>query len=201
MSRSTGVRLRPVQSQETPAKGMFLVAAKDLRDPNFVRTVVLLVQYGEEGAVGLVLNHPTDVGLSEAFPGMEEEPGNMIHIGGPVARDQIMFLIRPDVPEARTVHVLEDIFFTGDMSAVMSLAGTAGAEIRAYSGYAGWAPGQLDAELARGDWILVEGNPSDVFASAPEGLWGRLIQSLNLKSVLRSNDGGTAKWKQGAQTS
>ena len=181
---------RPIQSQREPARGMFLVAHEQLRDPNFARTVVLLVDYGDDGAFGLVINRMTDFRLSDAFPGLEglSGPRDSIYIGGPVARDQIMFLIRPDAPPAQTVHVMDDVFFTGSLEAVMAVTDERGSDFRAYSGYAGWAAGQLDAEIARGDWIVMPGDPHGVFEADPEGLWGRLMQGLNLKSVQKRSN-------------
>ena len=178
---------RLVQSVETPAKGTFLVAAEGLMDPNFSKSVVLLIDYGEDGAFGIIINRPTEVKLSSAVPGMKGIDSRLdeLYFGGPVARRRLMVLIRPDVPSAKTHPVTDDIHLTGDLVALLKIANTEGGEFRVYMGHAGWSPGQLDAEIARGDWLILPADGDTVFNRDPKLLWKKLTDKSRLRTVLR----------------
>lgn len=180
---------RLVQSQVVPAKGTFLVAKESLMDPNFSKSVVLLTNYGEEGVLGIVINRPTEVKLSSAVPGMKgiEKRLDKLYIGGPVARNQLLILFRPDVPSAKTYHVVDDVYFTGDFLALLKIANVEGGEYRVYAGHSGWAPGQLDAEIARGDWLILPADGDTVFDKDLTQVWQKLTNKNQLRSVLRND--------------
>ena len=166
----------PAPVTESLAVGRFLVAAERVRGGFFRRSVVFLVSYGESGALGLIVNHPSEIALSEVVKGAVDGAGQM-YIGGPVELSTVMVLLRAKSPPARAIRVTGDIFATVDPAILLEHTGKpgAGGDVRVYAGYAGWGPGQLEAELVRGDWIVAsEALEPVIFADAPDELWKRL---------------------------
>jgi len=167
---------RPARAK--PAKGMFLVASSRMMDPNFARTVILLTKYGPDGAVGLVINRPTKVSISHAVPEFSElsRSGEKIWVGGPVARNGLFFLVQTKGEPKESLRVLGDVYLSRSHDLLKELVGDgeSGTVFRVYTGYAGWAPGQLDAELARGDWLVKPADSDSVFFE-DEQLWRNLL--------------------------
>jgi len=159
-----------------PAAGQFLVAARGLADPNFARTVVLLVQHGEEGSWGLVINRPTEVPLSRLFPEERtlKSEASPLFAGGPVSPGRFLLLLRAPRKPLDSLPVFADVFLGWGPAALEDRVSA----FRMYSGYAGWAAGQLEAELARGDWRLLPAEAPLVFDEHPERVWEALIRLL-----------------------
>jgi len=156
--------------------GQLLLASPALYDPNFRRTVVLIGVHSEEGAMGVVLNRPSEVTVSEAVPQLEqtvagEEP---IYVGGPVEPSSIVFLAEFLDPSLAGLLVLGRIGFPAPDADIEELT-QATARGRVFAGYAGWGEGQLDAEVDHGDWIAQTALPEDVFTDVPEELWGSVL--------------------------
>ncbi|MGZ4796232.1 MAG: YqgE/AlgH family protein [Acidimicrobiia bacterium] len=152
-------------------RGRLLVASPDLGDPNFRRTVVLMVAHDAEGAVGLVLNRPTDITLADALPDWmsSSAPPACLFIGGPVQPEAAIGI-------GRGVSAAGDLVI-GDLGAVDLDGDAAGHDsVRVFIGYSGWGPGQLDGEIARGDWLVVDALTSDVVATTPETLWRDVLR-------------------------
>jgi putative transcriptional regulator len=171
------------RSPSKPDKGKFLVASRDLVDPNFIETVVLLVDFNEKGAMGIVINRDTDIPLSEILPDMEALRGRTetVFRGGPVATDGLMLLVRsPDVLEGAE-HVFGDVYVTASRELLESLAAENGQRYRAYAGYAGWGPGQLLLEIEAGSWHIVSAQAATVFDPSPAQVWKQLIRGLSLQ--------------------
>lgn len=160
-------------------KGQLLIAGADLLDPNFHRTVVLVTEHNDEGALGLVLNRPAEATVAEAVPGLTElvaddEP---VFVGGPMEQESVLVLAEFDDPEESASTVFDDVgFVRGDLD--VSLTAAAVRRARVFAGYAGWAAGQLDAELEADGWILAPARAEDVFGSEPEELWGVALRRL-----------------------
>ena len=169
----------PVSGQsggEEPGAGSFLVASRSLIDPNFDQTVILLLEYNEKGAMGLIINRPTEVRLGEMvsdLEGVEDRP-ETVWVGGPVAHWQMIVLIRSAATLADTEKVLEDVLFTGSREVLEDVLQN-DTEFRAYAGYAGWGAGQLDNEIDRGSWHVLPGDPELVFDPTPHELWRELL--------------------------
>ena len=162
--------------QAALSAGRFLVAGEHLRDPNFAKTVVLLLNYGERGARGVVINRRSDVKLAAVFPrisGLRQRP-DTVYLGGPVGRSQLLILLRSDRPRRRAEHVVDDIYLSTSRQALVAALNRGGA-VRVYAGYAGWAPGQLDHEVARGDWHVLPADADTVFSDKPAKVWQELI--------------------------
>jgi putative transcriptional regulator len=165
-------------------RGQLLVAGPGLFDPNFRRTVVLLGEHGEEGAMGLVLNRVSTVTVDDAVPPLaglvgEEE---LVHVGGPVQPQAVVVLADFVEPQRAGALVLDTIgFLPGEVEDEAALGELRRA--RVFAGYAGWGPGQLEEELAEESWLVLPARSSDVFTDAPEALWA---------DVLRRHGGGLA---------
>jgi putative transcriptional regulator len=163
----------------TSTSGRLLVAEPLLGDPNFERTVVLMIEHNPEGALGLVLNRPTDVLVAEALPDWRDLASDpaVLHVGGPVEERSGWCLARALDPEALTgfVPVLGDL---GLVDLTTDPDGYVGhlTDVRLYAGYSGWAPGQLEHELAAEAWIVVDAEPDDPFAPDGAVLWKRILE-------------------------
>jgi putative transcriptional regulator len=157
-------------------RGQLLIAGPALRDPNFWRTVVLVVEHTDDGALGLVLNRPSETTVGEAVAQLEDlvDPGDQLFIGGPVQPSSVIVLAEFEDPGDAALIAFEDI---GVLAAGAPLedAGAGVRRGRAFVGHSGWAPGQLDGELERGDWIVEPARRADVFSAAPDELWSEVL--------------------------
>lgn len=168
-----------VQAQsdgEELAPGSFLVASRGLLDPNFSRTVVLLLDYSDNGALGLIINRPTEVELSRMVSDLEgaEDRSETVWVGGPVAHWQMVLLVRSAAEVEGAERVFEDVHFTASR-VVLERVLDGDVEFRVYAGYAGWGAGQLEGEVQRGGWHVLPGDPEMVFDPAPLEIWQELI--------------------------
>jgi putative transcriptional regulator len=156
--------------------GQLLLASPTLLDPNFRRTVVLIGAHSEEGAMGVVLNRPSQVTVGEAIPQLEPAVNEQetVYVGGPVQPTSIVFLAEFLDPSPAGLLVLGRIGFPAPEADIDELA-EATARRRVFAGYAGWGEGQLDEELHQGDWIAHPARPEDVFTEDPEELWSVVL--------------------------
>ena len=157
-----------------------LVATPALLDPNFSRTVVFMVEHNGEGALGVVLNRPTEVALAEPLPDWSDiatEP-NVAFLGGPVQpQDAVIGLARVRAPEqCDGWQPLVGTIGTVDLARSPAEIPIALESVRVFAGYAGWGPQQLDVELARKDWFVVDALPDDVFTTSPAALWRAVLR-------------------------
>jgi putative transcriptional regulator len=158
--------------------GLFLYAAPGITDSRFAESVILLVEHGREGSMGLVVNRPTDMPIGEAVVNVEEAKASALRVywGGPVQPEAILALVRSPMASAGVKTVLEDVHLTGDLAdvrAALSGPDSAG-RLRVYTGYAGWAAGQLAIEVRAGVWVMDRGSADSVFAADPSTLWERV---------------------------
>jgi putative transcriptional regulator len=156
--------------------GQLLLASPALRDPNFERTVVLIGVHSDEGAMGLVLNRPSDVTIGEAAPQLEDAVGESdpVYVGGPLQPSSIVFLAEFQDPSPAGLLVIGRIGFPAPDAGIAELS-QATERVRVFAGFAGWGEGQLEAELAQGDWIAHTALPEDVFTDVPEQLWSTVL--------------------------
>jgi putative transcriptional regulator len=163
-------RLRP---------GILLFADPELRDPNFSQSVVLLVDYSRGGAMGLIINRPTEIPLKEALPDLDgiQEKSPPLYFGGPVARNSMVVLLRSEKPIEGIKKVLRDVYYTTskDLLEETLQARSSHQGIRVYAGYSGWAPGQLDHEVSRGDWVIGKARTEIIFSKDPSDAWHEIF--------------------------
>lgn len=157
-------------------RGQLLIASPALVDPNFRRTVVLIVAHDDDGAVGLVLNRPTDTEVAEAVPELADlvDPGAVVSVGGPVQNQAVVVLAEwDDLDEAGAV-VFEDIGLMGSEADAERVA-EATRRVRVFAGYAGWGSGQLEAELDEPSWVTEPASGEDVFGDHRD-LWAAVLR-------------------------
>ncbi|WP_190819852.1 YqgE/AlgH family protein [Saccharopolyspora pogona] len=162
--------------------GTLLVAAPQLLDRNFRRTVVYVIHHRAEGTLGVVLNRPSEVAVHDVLPkwGQHASEPQSLFVGGPV--------------EQRTAICLATLRAGENVGAIVGMVGVRGPVglvdldgdpnelvprargLRFFAGYAGWEPGQLAGEIERGDWIVVPALPDDVIADPGAELWGRVLR-------------------------
>ena len=181
------------RSEAPPAatlkKGVLLVAHPSLMDPNFQQTVVLVCEHGADGTLGVIINRPTAVPLSEALPSVSVLKGTsyVLFAGGPVQPDGILMLFRVvEVPDQ--LRKVLDRVYLGLSREVLERVITKPnptETFRAYAGYAGWAPGQVEFEMAMGSWAVVSADPSSIFDKAPETLWEEMVEAIQAPRVIR----------------
>ncbi len=149
--------------------GQLLIAAPQLVD-YFRRTVVLVIEHSDEGAMGLVLNRPTETAVAEAVPALGDlaAEDDVVHAGGPVQPDAVLALGDFEQPIEAGTTVLGTLGLLDPHGPTPALR-----RLRVYAGYAGWAPGQLDSELEQEAWIQADLAPDDPFASGD--LWPTVL--------------------------
>lgn len=170
---------KPAPGARLPAAGHLLIATRELRGPFFAETVILLLDYSAQGALGLVINRPTDALLSELLPETARlsQRRDRVYLGGPVDTGMMTFLLRSDSAPPESVAVAEGVYATSSpdtLRSVIQSPATADG-FHAFAGYSGWGPRQLDAEIGRGDWHVGVATADAVFDDAPGDLWQRLV--------------------------
>jgi len=158
------------------ARGQLLIAGPGLLDPHFWRTVVLVIEHSDDGALGLVLNRPSETSVGEAVPQLEElvDSEQQLFIGGPVQPSSVIVLCEFEDPSDAALISFDDVGVLGTTSTAEELS-VGVREARAFVGHAGWGPGQLDSEVEHGDWILEPGRRRDAFADDPRELWTEVL--------------------------
>ncbi len=177
----------PFQPEVKLSKGKFLVASRQLKDPNFSETVVLLLEYDQLGAMGVVINRPTEVRLSAVLPDMEglRDLKDTLYLGGPVGKNQMLLLIRSGSQPEDSRRVFDDLYVSSSRLLLERLLENSdpGKTFRLYAGYAGWSPGQLDREVVRGGWHVLRADVASVFEKAPAEVWPELIHRSSAQWV------------------
>jgi putative transcriptional regulator len=154
------------------ARGQLLIAGPGLIDPNFWRTVVLVIEHTDEGALGLVLNRPSETSVGDAVPQLEElvDTDDQLFIGGPVQPSSVIVLAQFEDASDSALLAFDDVGVLATGSSPDDLA-VGVRRARAFVGHSGWGPGQLESELERSDWILEQARHEDAFAQQPRELW------------------------------
>lgn len=166
---------------EDPAAGRLLVATSALVDPNFARTVVLLLDHDADGSLGVVLNRPSPVTVRSVLPDWAEsvDPPEVLFEGGPVSPDAALAVAcvpetgGPDPIGFRRLFGVAGIL---DLDTPPPVVVSAMTRLRIFAGYAGWGTGQLEAEVAEGSWYVVKATTSDMFVAEPSGLWSSVLR-------------------------
>jgi len=154
-----------------------------LKDPNFLKTVVVLVNYDEEkGAFGLIVNRRTDATLAKVLPSLKNVGAHMVYEGGPVQTDTMLALFRSQSKPADGQLVTADIYETGNAETIEKIAGGSTPDrFHAYVGYCGWGPGQLENEVQLGAWAVLTPDARVPFDDDPDSLWQRLDRKSQMR--------------------
>jgi putative transcriptional regulator len=173
---------------QAPDPGFFLVAKPTILDPNFARTVVLVTHAPDGATLGVILNRPTKQSLADLLPGNERlarftEP---LYFGGPVETVGLFAVFRGGEDHGQSFPVIGDVRLALHPATVEQLLLKPPAALRLFTGYAGWAPGQLDGERARGDWWALSADIETIFRKSTETLWDELVRRA--RSVTASRD-------------
>ena len=155
--------------------GSLLIAGSSLFDPNFRRTVVLVGHHDDEGAVGVVLNRPTEHSVADAAPplGPIVAPNERLYVGGPVQIEAAIVVADFERPEDAESLVFGSVGFLGPVVDPGGLRPLRRA--RVFAGYAGWGPGQLETEIDEDGWLVAPATADDVFTAEPERLWSHVV--------------------------
>jgi putative transcriptional regulator len=176
---------RPQPFEAKLAPGTFLVASRALRNSNFAQTVILLVAYDKDGAQGVVVNRPSPIQVSRVLPDLPKSkaPSPYIFLGGPVAQTQLRILVQTDQPSDEMQPVIDHVYLSGSPEVLKQLMNQPqqASRFRAFAGYAGWAPGQLEREIERGGWHVFHAEVDTIFDPSPNSVWPRLIRERDLK--------------------
>ena len=164
-----------------PTAGSLLVASRWLEDPNFGESVVLLIEAGRQGAMGVILNRPTSISVAKALPQIGElgNSDDLLYAGGPVEPNKPVILVQTSSPPEGSKEVLEnEVYLLTSPEAVRSVTqdSTEETTVRIFAGYAGWAAGQLEAEIARADWHLLPASARWIFDDEPQNIWSELLK-------------------------
>jgi putative transcriptional regulator len=160
---------------EQSLRGKLLIASPALVDPNFARTVVFITEHNDEGAMGIVLNRPSEAPVADVVPELAEiAGGEPVYVGGPVQPEALVLLAEFADLEAAAWVVVADV---GLASADVDLEQLAAAvrRGRVYAGYSGWGRGQLEAELEIDSWIVEPPLPAELFPEDPSRLWSGVL--------------------------
>ena len=167
-------------------RGKLLIASPALVDPNFARTVVLMTEHSDEGAMGIVLNRPADATARRLLPALEEIAGeDPLFIGGPVQPQAVVLLAEFADPEAAAWIVVADVGLAAADTDLDELT-PAVRRGRFYAGYSGWGAGQLEAEMEQESWIVEAPIPRELFPDDPETLWNDVLGRMGGQYALIS---------------
>ncbi len=174
---------------DEPAPGRLLVAARGLPDPNFARALVLLVDHNAEGAMGLVVNEPTQMPLARLFKGLTIPGGEDVpaFLGGPVQAPGVLALIRSRTPVEGARHVVGDVHIvqSAELMREWLTRESDPARVRVFLGYSGWGPGQLEREWEAGTWHVLDADADVVFDAEPDTAWDRQIRRTDVRRASR----------------
>ena len=182
-------------------RGQCLVSAPHLRESNFFKTVVLIVEHGAQGAMGLVLNRPSTILVSNALAKHFELPntGDLVYMGGPVEPAALLVLHNAEDIAGDDAPVCPGVYIGSSPEAFEEVIRRVGLEdhslnFRIYSGCAGWSPGQLEQEVARGDWHVVPPLQNIVYHEDPYSVYEQMQRRVLADSPLWQPSGGNHHW-------
>jgi len=175
------VSATPSIGDELQDLGFFLVASEEMQDPRFKETVILVTPHHRGEVIGVVVNKPTETAVSTLFPQSElkDEHSRQLYFGGPLSMQSLLFLIRSKKQPKASLKILDDVFLSADSKVLEQVLRHPKpfAGLRIFSGYAGWKPGQLEAEVKKGYWLLRDADTEILFNTEPGLIWRKLHNS------------------------
>jgi len=177
----------------------FLIAMPGMADPNFSGSLTYICEHNEQGALGVVVNRPTDMTLASLFEqiqmplGSAAMAGQPVYYGGPVQTDRGFVLHRPVGGWQSTLAVREDVGLTTSRDILQAVSEGAGPDGLLVSlGYAGWAPGQIEDEIGRNAWLTVAAAPAVIFELPPPERLGAALRLLGVDPAMLCDEAGHA---------
>lgn len=164
------------RTDDNVAPGL-LISVPEMNDPNFVRSVILMVEHNAEGAMGLVVNHPSTATFDQlcADQGIQTQREDLIYVGGPVGQDRVWLIHHPQEELKDSIALTSEIVVSFTVEALGKVAEKEKEEVITCAGYAGWGPGQLEEELSAGIWLYLPVSTELLFSADLDALWERLI--------------------------
>jgi putative transcriptional regulator len=173
----------PSVGDERQVLGFFLVASEDIQDPRFKETVILVTPHYRAEVVGVVVNKPSEIAVSTLFPQskLKDEHSRQLYFGGPVSGQSLLYLIRSKKQPKASLRIFDDVFLSADSKVLEQVLRHPKpfTGLRIFSGYAGWKPGQLEAEVEKGYWLLREADTEILFNTEPGLIWRKLLDRPN----------------------
>jgi putative transcriptional regulator len=168
--------MRPASAEDAkPVTAVLLVARADMPDPSFKDSVVLVMNNLGRAPAGVIINRPTKIAVSHLFPDLEglAPLNDKLYFGGPVALTSVLFVFRADAPPEDATPVVDGVYVSTNRALLRKLLSRDKPMdgLRVFVGHSGWAPGQLEAEIARGDWTLAPVKPDEIFGARSEHPW------------------------------
>lgn len=181
-------------------RGQFLIAGPRLRDPNFFKSAVLIVEHNEEGAMGLVINRPSSVSVKSALSGHFDLPpsGGFVYQGGPVEQTALFILHNSQSLDPEETPVIPDLLI-GSCAEVFETVvresiDDPAIQYRIYSGCSGWGSGQLESEMERGDWLTIPADLDQIFSDDPYAVWETLMGQVHKAHRIIPNHPSNPEW-------
>ncbi len=170
--------------------GKFLVATRQLTDPRFMQTVVLLIRYNKEGALGLIINRPTKANVSDALPDLPilKRLKDTLFLGGPVDLSRMFLLLLSFEQPKESLRVFGHVYLSSSREVLQERIPRMGAKekLRVYAGYSGWGAGQLESEILQGHWNVWHADAEIIFNVPAKEVWPEMIsRSTVLQTVNR----------------
>jgi len=181
-------------------KGQFLIAGYRLRDDNFFKSVVLIVEHNDQGAMGVIVNRPSDETVSETLAGHFDLPetGDVVYLGGPVEPAALFIVHDGGVDEPDEPEIVPGIYVASSAETFEKIVRGAADDLpvryRIYKGCAGWGPGQLEGEMARGDWLVNPATEEVVFDEDPYAVWEEQVNAVYSKHRLLPHPEVSPEW-------
>ena len=169
----------PSVGDERQVLGFFLVASEEIQDPRFKEAVILVTPHHGGEVVGEVVNKPTETAVSKLFPKSElkDEHSRQLYFGGPLSKQSLLFLINSKKQPEASLRIFDNVFLSADSKVLQQVLRHPRPfdGLRVFSGYAGWKPGQLEAEVEKGYWLLREADAEILFNTEPGLIWRKLL--------------------------
>lgn len=174
-----------IKNRPQLSKGTIIIAGRNLHDPNFSHTVILITEYDDLGTTGLIINRPVKTPAKKIFPAISQvtaHAGNL-YIGGPIGFNDLQILVESKAHFQKTVALAGDIYLIKNPRGFNDLTrhAAAGMKVKILAGYAGWGIGQLETEIMRGDWYIWRADSRIVFSKNPETVWDELIELVSVQ--------------------
>lgn len=183
-------------------KGHFLISAKHLKDENFFKTVVLIIEHSSSGAMGVVINRPLDLTVTKALQSHFDEipqSNRVLYSGGPVEANALLILHNSTIHDQELGGILPDVFVGTSASIFDQVAQALRGEddefrFKIFAGYSGWSEGQLEGELKQGDWFTMKATSQPVFSDDPYEVWDELLGQFQASKRLFKDQPGSSEW-------